>query len=124
MSVVRTLRVRVDRVQFPAARQVIIHSVEITLKPETKEKLIFLAICFGLVFLLYGISLFGDFVFDDFVHCNLRMSSPANIAASFAIALARLLAAQAMVIFLSYSTKEGSRRRLSRLCFVTYLFRL
>lgn len=32
---------------------------------ETKEKLIFLVICFILVFLIYGQTLFGDFVFDD-----------------------------------------------------------
>lgn len=35
------------------------------MKPETKNKLIFLAICFGLVFLMYGRSILGDFVFDD-----------------------------------------------------------
>lgn len=35
------------------------------LKPETKNKLIFLVICFGLVFLIYGRSILGDFVFDD-----------------------------------------------------------
>ena len=35
------------------------------LKPETKSRLIFLAICFGLVVLIYGRSLLGDFVFDD-----------------------------------------------------------
>lgn len=34
-------------------------------KPETKNKLIFLAICLGLVFLIYGRSILGDFVFDD-----------------------------------------------------------
>jgi hypothetical protein len=60
MPVVRTLRVRVDRVQFSAARQ-----MDLQLKPETKEKLIFGAVCFVLVFLVYGVSLFGDFVFDD-----------------------------------------------------------
>ncbi|MDP2708910.1 MAG: hypothetical protein Q8O93_02565 [bacterium] len=35
------------------------------LKPETKAKLFFLAACFGLVFLIYGRTLAGDFVFDD-----------------------------------------------------------
>ena len=31
----------------------------------TKQKLVFLAICLGLVFLIYGRTLAGDFVFDD-----------------------------------------------------------
>lgn len=39
--------------------------LDIKLKPETKNKLIFLAVCFGLVFLIYGLTLAGDFVFDD-----------------------------------------------------------
>ncbi|MFH0803932.1 MAG: tetratricopeptide repeat protein [Candidatus Tagabacteria bacterium] len=35
------------------------------MKPETREKLIFLAVCLGLVLLIYGQTIFGDFVFDD-----------------------------------------------------------
>jgi len=38
---------------------------EFKLNPEAKAKLIFLAVCFGLVFLIYGRSILGDFVFDD-----------------------------------------------------------
>ena len=35
------------------------------MESKTKEKLIFLAICFLAVFLMYGRTLWGDFVFDD-----------------------------------------------------------
>ncbi len=33
--------------------------------PETKNKLVFLALCLGLVFLIYGRAMLGDFVFDN-----------------------------------------------------------
>lgn len=52
--------------------------LEMTIK---KEKLVFLAICFILVFLIYSQSLFGDFVFDDrsIVEHQTLLENPNNL---------------------------------------------